>query len=101
MVLMGRPLRATEEEEIDRRLDRAGQILAIFGAVVVAFAYMLMRRIAGRMYLLLPPFYLTVTSNLLVMPFALWIYSTQGSPTVYTWQCALNIVGVAVATLAG
>ena len=73
MILMGRPLQS--DEELDRHLDKIGQILAIFGSLVVSFAYMLMRRIAGQMYLMLPPLYLTVTSNVLVMPFALWMYS--------------------------
>ena len=100
MALMARPLRHTDAE-FDHSLDRIGQLLAIFGSITVSFSYMLMRRIAGRMYLMLPPFYLALTSNVLVMPFALWIYSKQAEPTVYTWRMIFLIVGVSASTLAG
>ena len=74
MVLMAHE--SNSGEELDQKLDRIGQILAIFGAITVSFSYMLMRRIAGRMYLMLPPFYLSLMSNVLATPFALWFYST-------------------------
>ena len=103
MALMGRPWKHSEQElDLNFDLDRIGQLLAIFGSIIVSFAYMLMRRIAGRMYLMIPPLYLSVTSNLLIMPLALWMYSEgQDGPTHYTWQDALIIIGIGVSTLIG
>ena len=75
MALMSGFFSNKSDVEFDHSLDRIGQFLAILGAVIVSFSHMLMRRIAGRMYLMLPPFYLSLTSNVLVMPFALWMYT--------------------------
>ena len=97
---MSQPLHHSTEQ-FDDRMDKIGQLLAIFGPITVSFSYMLMRRIAGRMYLMLPPFYLSLTSNVLTMPFALWMYSRQPEPTMYTWSMILLIIGVSVTTLTG
>ena len=46
--------------------------MALMGAIAVGFAFMLMRKMAGRVYFMIPPFYFTAVSTFLSTPIAMY-----------------------------
>ena len=75
--------------------------MAIGGALSAAFAFMLMRKMANRLYFMLPPFYFATWSSVIATPIALYQMSRQPTPTHYTWEGILYLFGVSVFAFIG
>jgi len=63
--------------KIDPFLDMAGSAVAIIGAMIVAFALMLMRKMAGQMHFMISPFYYAIVCTIGSTPVALAQHKMQ------------------------
>ena len=78
VVLLQNPFsQANVETKIDKTQDMLGSFIAIVGALSVGFAFMLMRKMADRVYFLVPPFYFALYSTIITTPIAILQMSMQ------------------------
>ena len=89
------------ETEIDRTQDMLGSCIAVAGALSVGFAFMLMRKMADRLYFMVPPFYFATYSTIITTPIAIAQMSRQSSPTHYTLEGVLLILAVSFFSFIG
>ena len=102
VILLQNPFGKDETEvQIDSTLDTLGSALALFGAFSAAFAFMLMRKMAGQIYFMLPPIYFTALSTGLSTPGALYQMSIESQPTHYTSKGILLLLAISFLSFLG